>query len=338
MPKKLLHYLGIVASIGVFVAAVWVLQHVLRDLEWDDLGRQLSSIPVSHIGLALVFTALAYLILTVYDTTAFAYIGRHVSYARVAFVSFLSYAFSHNLGFGGVTGGAVRYRFYSEWGVPPLDIAKVVLFGGAAYFLGAFAVAGGLIIVNERTLAEVTDLPPWALTVVGAVSLVGGCLYVLWSAVGRPPIRLKATVFPPPALWIALAQLTVACVEWAFASAALYWLLPSHVGIDYWHFVGIYIIAYIAGMISHVPGGLGILETVILLLLPDGVPQGAVVAAMISYRAVYFVLPLLIAAAMFLVFEIRVGHLHIDNIRRLLHPIRTRRERRKSGRPPDDRP
>lgn len=337
MPKRLLHYLGIAVSLGVFVAAVWALQHMLRDLEWEDLGRQLSSIPVANVGLSLLFTTFAYLVLTIYDTTAFSYIGRHVAYGRVAFVSFLSYAFSHNLGFGGLTGGAVRYRFYSAWGVPALDIAKVILFAGAAYFLGAFAVAGGLILVNERTLAEVTDLPAWAISTVGILSLIGGCLYLLWSAAGRPIIRLRATIFPPPALRIAIAQLTVACMEWGFASAALYWLLPSQVGIDYWHFVGIYIIAYIAGMISHVPGGLGVLETVILLLLPETVPKEAVVAAMISYRAVYFVLPLLIAATLFLIFEIRVGHLQAGNLRRLLHPKQVWRDRGRSGRSPDKR-
>ena len=199
MPKRALHYLGIAVSLGVFVAAVWALQHMLRDLEWEELGRQLSSIPLANVGLSLLFTALAYLVLTIYDTTAFSYIGRHVAYGRVAFVSFLSYAFSHNLGFGGLTGGAVRFRFYSAWGVPALDIAKVILFAGAAYFLGAFAVAGGLMLVNERTLAEVTDLPAWAISTFGVLSLIGGCLYLLWSAAGRPVIRLRATIFPPPA-------------------------------------------------------------------------------------------------------------------------------------------
>ena len=132
MTRRLLHYLGILVALGVFVAAVWVLQHTLRDLRWDELMRQFGAIPLSHIALSLLFTALAYLILTVYDTTAFSYIGRHVSYVRVAFVSFLSYAFSHSLGFGGVTGGAVRYRFYTAWGVKAIDVAKGVVFGGAA--------------------------------------------------------------------------------------------------------------------------------------------------------------------------------------------------------------
>ena len=311
MVKRLCHYLGILVALGVFVAAVWVLQHTLRDLRWDALMRQLSEIPLSHVGLSLVFTALAYVILTIYDTTAFAYIGRHVSYLRVAFVSFLSYAFSHSLGFGGVTGGAVRYRFYTAWGVRPIDIAKVVVFGGAAYFLGAFAVAGGLILVNVAAFQAVTDLPAWTVTAVGLLCVLAGCVYVLWAAVGRPSIRLGGMALQPPRLWIPGAQLAVACLEWSFASAALYWLMPADVGIDYWHFIGIFVIAYLAGMISHVPGGLGVFESVVILLLPKGVAPEAVIAAIITYRAVYFVLPLLLAAVMFGVYEIRQGHVHL---------------------------
>src|SRR3546814_14610162 len=102
MLKRALHYLGILFALGVFAAAVWVLQHTLRDLRWEDLLHQLSEIPLANVGLSLMLTAAAYLVLTAYDTTAFSYIGRHLSYRRVAFVSFFSYAFSHSLSCGGL--------------------------------------------------------------------------------------------------------------------------------------------------------------------------------------------------------------------------------------------
>ena len=146
--------------------------------------------------------------------------------------------------------------------------------------------------------------------------MLAGCVYVLWSAAGRPWIRLGGMAMQPPKLWIPAAQLGVACLEWSFASAALYWLMPADIGIDYWHFIGIFVIAYLSGMISHVPGGLGVFETVVILLLPKGVAPEAVIAAIITYRAVYFVLPLLIAAAMFGIYEVRQGHVHLANIAR----------------------
>src|SRR3546814_9595417 len=128
MRKRVLPCRGILVGLGAVAAAVWLLQHTLRDLRWEDLLHQLSEIPLANVGLSLMFTAAAYLVLTVYDTTAFSYIGRHLSYRRVGFVSFLSYAFSHSLGFGGLTGSAIRYRFYTAWGVSAFDIAKVILF------------------------------------------------------------------------------------------------------------------------------------------------------------------------------------------------------------------
>src|SRR5690606_15341862 len=107
----------------------------------------------------------------------------------------------------------------------------------------------------------------------------------------------------------------------SFASAALYWLLPEGVGIDYWHFIGIYVLAYVAGMISHVPQGLGVIEVVVMGLMP-GAPEEAMAAAFITWRAVYFLLPLLIAAALFAFYELRHGHLHVGNMVRRLQPDR----------------
>ncbi len=311
MLKRLLHYVGILFGIGVFAAAIYVLAHQLRDLRWEDLWDQLAAIPAYHIVLSLGFTAGAYLILTVYDCTAFAYIGRRISYARVAFVSFLAYSFSHSLGFGSVTGSAVRYRFYSAWGVRALDIGAVIVFGGMAYILGAVAVAGAMMLVNASNFSHVLSLPPEVIHALGAVFVLAGCVYLVWSALGRPTIRVKNTRLPPPRLRLVLAQLAVGCLEWLFASAALYWLFPA-IPVDYWHFFGVFIVAYLAGMVSNVPQGLGVLEAVMIGLLPGGEEnRAAVFAAFITYRALYFVLPLLMAAVLFSVYEFRHGHLRV---------------------------
>ena len=311
MVKRILHLLGILLAIGIFAAALWILSRELRHLRWDVVLAQLGSVPASHVLLALLSTAGAYLVLTVYDTTAFSYIGRPIRFPRVAFVSFLAYAFSHTMGFGGATGGALRYRFYTSWGVKPIDIGKVILFGGLAYLLGAFGVAGALILLSGYDFAAIARLPDWLVHLVGAVFVMVGCLYVLWSAMGRPSIRLGPTFLPPPRLSISLAQLTTACVEWSLAAAALYWLLPSSVGIDYWHFVGIYVLAYVAGMISHVPQGLGVIEAVVLQLMPEDVFREGMAAAFITWRAIYFLLPFVIAAALYGLYELRHGHLRM---------------------------
>jgi uncharacterized membrane protein YbhN (UPF0104 family) len=331
MAKRILHYLGILIAFGIFAAAVWILSQKLRHLEWAEVMAQLASIPLWHVVLALLSTAGAYLILTVYDSTAFSYIGRPVGFLRVAFVSFLAYAFSHTIGFGGATGGALRYRFYTGWGVKPIDIGKVILFGGLAYLLGAFGVAGALILTSGYDFAAIADLPKWVVHAVGGALAIAGCVYVLWSAAGRPSIRLGPTFLPPPRLSISLAQLTTAGLEWSFASAALYFLLPPGVGIDYWHFIGIYVLAYVAGMVSHVPQGLGVIEVVVMGLMP-GAPEEAMAAAFITWRAVYFLLPLVIAAALYGFYEFRHGHLRPANmLRRAQRPAPPEGSRPTSG-------
>ena len=309
MLKRALHYLGILIAIAIFAVAVYVLSRELRNLRWSEVMAQLQAIPLSHVVLALLATAAAYLILTIYDSTAFAYIGRTISFVRVAFTSFLAYAFSHTIGFGGATGSAIRYRFYTAWGVKPIDVGKVILFGGSAYLLGAFGVAGALILLSGYDFAGIVGLPEWLVSLVGGTFMVIGLAYVLWSAIGKPSIRIGPTFMPPPRLQISLAQLTTACLEWMLASAALYWLLPPGVGIDYGHFVAIYVVAYVAGMISHVPQGLGVIEAVVIQLMPEGTSKEAMAAAFITWRAVYFLLPLVIAAAMFGFYEMRHGHL-----------------------------
>lgn len=325
--KRLTHYAGLLVALVVFGAAVWVLAHILEDLSWERLLEQLHALQMPDLIAALACTIAAYLTLTVYDGTAFAYVGRRMPYGRIAYVSFIAYAFSHNLGFPAVTGGSVRYRFYSYWGVPVIQIAAVILFGGAAYLLGLFAVAGVLILVSAEELALAADLPLWAAHALGAAAALSGLAYLFWSLAGRPVIRVKGTVFAPPKLRICLTQLGAALLEWSFASAALYVLLPADADVSYWHFIGIYVIAYVTGIVSQVPGGLGVFEAVVILLLPPEVATETVVAAIIVYRLFYYVLPLIVGAFMMAGSEVAFQRERAYRIARAIDRFRTRLNR-----------
>jgi len=297
--KRFWHYVGVFAALAVFAAAVWALTWQLRDLRWDDGGRQLEAISLFRVLAAVAATFAAYLVLAAYDLTAFRYIGRRMAFRRVAFVSSISYAFSHNLGFGALTGGAVRYRFYAGWGVSAGDIARVVVYAGLVYYLCALSVGGVLMLPNAAALADALEWEPLAVRVVAAVWVLSGALYVAWCVRGGPVVRIGGRRVPPPKLRHGLAQFGVGVLEWAFASAALYLVLPPDFGMSYWHFVAVYVLAYMAGYISHVPGGLGVFETVLLVLIPASVPTDAVAAGIITYRAIYFLLPLFLALAVF---------------------------------------
>lgn len=307
MFKRLPHYLGVCAAVGVFAGAVWALSHQLRDLSLDELGRQLDAIPAYKAFAAILVTFAAYLVLAAYDMTAFRYIARRMSFLRVAFVSSIAYAFSHNLGFGALTGGAVRYRFYTGWGVSAGDIARVVVYAGLVYYLCALSVGGLLMFPNADALAETVDVGPVTIRIMAAVWVLSGLLYIVWCARGSPIIRLGGRRIDPPKFRHGLAQFCVGMFEWALTSATLYLVLPPEIVLPYWHFLAIYVISYMAGYISHVPGGLGVFEAVLLALMPGSVPTDALAAGVITYRAIYFLLPLMVALAMFVGYEVARG-------------------------------
>lgn len=298
MRRKPTQYITGLIALAVIVAAGWVLSEKLGDLQFEQIMARLHATAWSDVGLSLLCTAAAYLVLTVYDTTAFAYIKRPMRFLRVMYVSFIAYAFSHMLGFGAVSGGSVRFRFYARWGVSAYDIATVLIFGGMAYVLGIIAVAGFIVFINADDLARAVDAPIWASHMAGGAAVIVGSSYLIWSIIGKPSFVLKGRRFYPPSIKIGLTQIASACLEWGFASAALFFLLPHDLGVTYWGFIGIYVIGYIAGMMSQAPGGIGVFEAALLLLLPETAPKDAVLAALLVYRALYFLLPFMIALAM----------------------------------------
>lgn len=306
MWKRLLHIAGLLIGLIVFSGAIWVIWKQVQVLEYDAVIAQFRALTWWSILLTAVCTVGAYLTLTIYDSTAFQYIKREMRFTRIMLVSFIAYSFSHNLGFGAVTGNSIRYRFFMHWQVSLVDITRVVVFGGSAYVLGIFAVAGVLVLINADALALAIKVPEASAYLIGAGAALAGSVYLFWSLAKWPTIRLKGVELPPPPVNIVMIQFSAAVVEWMFAAGALYFLLPVHGGLDYWHFIGLFVIAYIAGMLSQVPGGLGVFEAVLLLLLPEEIPRETVVAAVITYRAIYYLLPLLVAALLMASAEITI--------------------------------
>jgi uncharacterized membrane protein YbhN (UPF0104 family) len=306
MLKRLVHIAGILIGVGVFAAAIWVIWKHVAVLEYDAVVSQFHALPALNVLATLGCTIGAYITLTVYDSTAFQYIRRHMQFSRIMLVSFIAYAFSHNLGFGAVTGNSIRYRFYIHWQVSLIDITKVVFFGGIAYVLGIVTIAGVLILINAESLVRAADVPINSAYLIGTAAAASGTVYLLWSLFGRPTIKVKGLSLPPPSLGIVATQFGAAAVEWGFAAGALYFLLPSHEGMDYWHFIGIFVIAYVSGMLSQVPGGLGVFEAVLFLLLPEDLSRETILAAVLTYRAVYFLLPLLVAALLMTSAEVTI--------------------------------
>jgi phosphatidylglycerol lysyltransferase len=284
--------------LGLFAAAVAVLHQALREYRLQDVAQALRAIPADRLAAALLLTALNYLVLTGYDALAFRYIGRSLAYRKIAFASFLGFAFANNTGsFSLVAGGGVRYRLYSGWGLAAGEIARVVGFCTLSFWLGFLAIAGALFLAAPVALPALLHLPFATSRPLGALLLAAAAAYLLASARGRPRVRLRDWEIPLPGPALAAGQLAVSIVDWTLAAAILHLLLPPSAHLPFAHFFAVYLLAQLAGLASTVPGGIGVFESVMLLLLAPVLPAAAVFGALLAYRGVYYLLPLAAAGA-----------------------------------------
>lgn len=216
-------------------------------------------------------------------------------YRQTALASFTGYAFSHNLGLGWLSGGAVRYRLYTVWGLSSLDIGVILAFNTVTTFLGLGCIIALTCLGEPSEIAKLLHLPGPAVVAIGfaLVTVIVG--YALVSAFRRAPVGLGGWRFDPPKPSIAIAQIALSLLDWTLAAAVLYVLLPAHLSLGFVPFVGLFGLANLGGLISNVPGGVGVFEAVILLAVPDGGASAAVAAALIAYRLIYYVLPLVVA-------------------------------------------
>lgn len=203
------------------------------------------------------------------------------------------------------SGTAIRYRFYSRWGISPVQIAKIVAFTHLSFWLGMCAIGGVVFLVDPLTIPTLLNLPFKSVHPLGIIFLAIVALYLLASLWYRKPLRIKGEELTVPSISLSLAIVAVAALDWGLAAAVLYRLLPSTMGLAYLSFFGIFVLALTAGIISTVPGGLGVFETVILLLRPPSVSAPAMLGTLLVYRGIYYFLPFLVAIGLWLARELR---------------------------------
>ena len=250
----------------------------------------------SAIALALLAAALGYGTLTLFDPLALHYLGKRLPYRQTALASFTGYAFSHNLGFGWLSGGAVRYRLYTAWGLSSLDIGIVLAFNTVTTFLGLGSILALACLGEPDEIAGILRIPQPGVVVLGLALGLAVAGYVALSAIRRSPIGFAGWQLDVPRPAIAAAQIVLSLLDWVLAAAVLYVLLPAGLAFGFMSFVGLFGLANLGGLISNVPGGIGVFEAVVLLAVPDGGASGAIAAALIGYRLIYYLLPLVVAA------------------------------------------
>ena len=284
------------ALIGLvlFVAALEVLRTELRAVTWHGLTTDLSNISGWRLALAGLVTAVNYGVLTGYDFLAFAYLGKRLPPRRVAMTSFLAYAISNNVGFAMLSGASVRYRFYTRWGITADELSRIVFSYVVTFWLGLLLV-GGLSLARSPLPQELGIPIATIVAPIGWLLMVVSVSYVAAAALRLGPIRVRRLELPLPSVRLALAQLAISVLDWTIAATVLYVLLPPG-RVPFLALLGAFLASQLLGLASHVPGGMGVFEGLMVLLLKPFLPSTELLPALIVYRAVYYLLPLSVAA------------------------------------------
>jgi phosphatidylglycerol lysyltransferase len=310
--RRLRDSLPAVIALVLFLAALEVLRFELRSLSLVQLREDLLSIPAGHVALAIALTALNYTVLTGYDLVAFLYLGKRLARGRVMLTSFLAYAISNNVGLAMLSGASVRYRFYTRWGVTAQDLSRIVFSYSVTFWLGLFAL-GGLSLLTTP-LPQIAGLPAGRLVIAaGVVLLLAPPAYIIATVMRRAPLRVWRLELPLPRPSIAVAQLVLSILDWAMVGGVLYVLLPPS-ALPFLGFMAIFLVSILLGMASHVPGGLGVFEGLMVLLLAPYLTSSQVLPALVAFRAIYYLLPLAIALLMIVVDELLLRRAHVARI------------------------
>ena len=295
--RKLFGRIGAAASLVLVALAVFVLSRTLAHLNVGELRAAFAATSSNQIALGLLFTASSYLMLTGYDAIALRQLKLRVPYRTTALASFTSYAVSFTLGFPIFTGGTVRYWIYSRAGVRPGKIASLTVVAGVTFWLGMAVVIALGLIVEAGPIAQIDHLTVDINRLIGLGVLLAIGFYLYWVSARPRRARLQGLSLELPGLTLSLGQIALGVMDLCSAAAVLYVLLPSHEGFDFFTFAAIYVFACLLGIVSHAPGGIGVFEATMLKVLPAP-SQEALLASLLMFRVLYYVIPFVLALAL----------------------------------------
>ena len=319
MRRRLLRALSTVTGLILLFAALEVLRVELAALTWGALSSAVVGTAPSALAGAVLLTGLNYAVLTAYDFIAVASAGVRLSCRRIAATSFLAYAIANNVGFAMFTGVSVRYRFYGRWGVSARELSRIVFSYTVTFWIGLLAVGGLILATNPSGAAPGLVIPTTLARPAGWVLLALSLGYVAAAGRRRTPLRLRSLELPLPSVRVALLQLAVSSVEWALAGAVLYVLLPPSRA-SFLTVLGAFLAAQVLSLASHVPGGIGVFEGLMVLLLKPFLGSGQLLPALVVYRAVYYLLPLSVALVALMADQLRLSHSRLRTLLDGAHP------------------
>lgn len=289
--------------IVALIVGGWLIHRTFRTYGIDHILSAIAAVPTGRLIAAGAFAAASYACLTLFDWLGTRYVERPLPWRHVATASFVSLSLGHSIGFAGLSSGAIRYRFYNRWGFSTGDVARLVVFCGTTVGIGLTTLAGIALVADPWLARDVTGLDETTSRLAGLACLAVVAAYVALAAFRPAPLRLWRWTLDIPSPRLAIAQVVVGTVNFALVAACLHQALAALSDAPYLGVASVYVLANVATLITHVPGGLGVIESVVTALVPAAQAIGAVVV----FRVVYFLVPLAIGATVLAFVELRLA-------------------------------
>ncbi|WP_132032974.1 lysylphosphatidylglycerol synthase domain-containing protein [Aquabacter spiritensis] len=278
----------IAVALAAIALGALLIYRALKDYSFDELVAAVGRVPTGRVAASAGFAAASYVCLTLFDYLALRYAGKPLAYRRAALASFVGLSLGHTIGLAALSSGAIRYRFYSRWGLDAGEVAKVILFCGLTVGLGLSGLAGAALLFEPGIAWDMAGLSPAATYGLAIACLAAPVLYVLLAACLRAPLVVRGWSIALPGPKLAVAQVAVGVANFLCVAACLHQALAGVREVGFAAVASAYVVANTATILSHVPGGLGVIETVVQHLLP-GV---GLVGPLLVFRFTYFLVPL----------------------------------------------
>lgn len=298
--------LSVLIGVGLFGVSIWILHRWAAKISLAELQHELEQIRATDVLLSILFTALSFVALVGYEYFAVRYVRRELPLRLIALYSFVTQSVAHAVGFAVVIGATIRYKLYAPSGFNIIEIAKIQVFFMTTFSLGAMTLIGGVFILEPAALVDATGVAAYVWRFFGVVLLAAVAAFVTVGGWLKRPLSVLGHVVALPGARVTLIQIALGVADLLCVAAALHVLMPPEIPIPYLELLGIFAAAVTLGLISHVPGSLGVFESAVILLVNPAEEQtAALVGALIVFRAVYYMLPLVVGAVAFGLLELR---------------------------------
>ncbi|WP_054312092.1 bifunctional lysylphosphatidylglycerol flippase/synthetase MprF [Mesorhizobium sp. 1M-11] len=303
----------IVGAVAVAIAFL-VIHQISGKIHLHQIREAVASTPLSAVVPALGFTIVSLMAMALYDVMAIRHVAPDKVPVRLAlFAGFVGYGFSNAIGFHVFVGGPVRYRIYQSVGIDAADVGRIVGISFLTFWGGLLTVIGLAMLFDPVGIPALNLVSPLDDRIIGGGILLCLAVVLVWLSRGQRQVSVLGWTFPFPSARSAMVQILIGAVDIGAAAAALYVLLPADVAPAFTVFLALFVLAIIATVISHAPGGLGVLEATILFGLGVGA-RPDVIAALVVFRVVYYLFPLALAASALLVFEVYRVRSTVSNV------------------------